>query len=139
LARRASHRVTVLNFCDIERSLSSQIFWLDLQRRRCQRRRREVSMQETAGVQYKVRVMSESDSDVVMIVTERFERRLAEDTGLLRAEMASGFGALRAEMSEGFGELRAEMIDRNAELLKWWLVFAVAQTAALTGVIALMR
>ena len=96
-------------------------------------------MQETAGVQCKVRVMTDSDSDMVMIVTERFERRLAEETGKLRTEMAGGFGALRAEMAEGFGELRAEMIDRNAELLKWWLVFAVAQTVALTGIMALMR
>ena len=103
-----------------------------------------------AMAQWKVSDMTDSDSDVVMIVSERFERRLAEETGKLRvemagefgrvrAEMAGGFGALRSEMAEGFGRLRAEMIDRNAELLKWGLLFAVTQTAAIAGIISLLR
>ena len=72
--------------------------------------------------------MTESDDHVVMVVTERFERRLAEEGGKLRVEMANGFGALRAEM-----------IDRNAELLKWGLIFGAAQTSALGALIALLR
>ena len=45
---------------------------------------------------------------VIERVTERFERRLAQECGQLRVEMV-----------QGFGSLRAEMIERNAELLKW--------------------
>jgi len=72
--------------------------------------------------------MNEKDNDVVMIVTERFERRLAEENGKLRVEMA-----------QGFGSVRAEIIDRNTELLKWGLLFGATQTAALAAVIALWR
>jgi hypothetical protein len=83
--------------------------------------------------------MTDTDNDVIVIVTERFERRLAEENGKLRVDMATEFGRVRAEMTQGFGSLRAEMIDRNAELLKWGLVFGAAQTAALSGVMALLR
>ena len=94
--------------------------------------------------------MVDNTDDVIQIVTERFERRLAEENGKLRvematefgkvrAEMATGFGEVRAEMAAGFGGLRAELIDRNAELLKWGLLFGATQTAALAGVMALLR
>lgn len=72
--------------------------------------------------------MTERDNEIVMVATERFERRLAEENGKLRVEMAHGFGALRAEM-----------IDRNAELLKWALLFGGTQTAALAALIGLLR
>ena len=84
-------------------------------------------------------VMGDNSDDAIQIVTERFERRLAEENGKLRVEMATEFGKVRAEMAAGFGGLRAEMIDRNAELLKWGLLFGVTQTAALAGVMALLR
>jgi hypothetical protein len=73
-------------------------------------------------------IMTERDDEIVMLVTERFERRLAEENG-----------KLRVAMSDGFGALRAEMIERNAELLKWGLVFGGTQTAALAALIALLR
>lgn len=79
--------------------------------------------------------MNDSDNDVIVIVTERFERRLTEETSTLRVEMATGFGELRAQIAQ----LRAEMIDRNSELLKWGLVFGVTQTAAIAGIVALLR
>lgn len=94
--------------------------------------------------------MTDNDNDVIVIVTERFERRLSDENGKLRVEMATEFGKIRfelatelgkvrAEMAAGFGALRAEMSDRNAELLKWGLVFGVTQTAAVAGVVALLR
>ena len=94
--------------------------------------------------------MTERDDVTLQIVTERFERRLAEErgelrvemanlAGSLRSEMAGGFGELRTEMSDGFGKLRAEMSDRNAELLKWGLIFGATQTGALAAVIAMLR
>ena len=71
--------------------------------------------------------MTDHDSDV-MIVTERLERRLAEESGKLRVEMAQGFGALEARIE-----------SRNADLLKWLLIFAATQTTALAALIALLR
>jgi hypothetical protein len=112
--------------------------------------------------------MSDNEREIVVLMTERFERRLSEETGALRidmatefgktrVEMAQGFGSLRAEMAQGLGDLRgemaqglgdlrgeigalrAEMIDRNAALLRWGLMFAVTQTAAIAGIVALVR
>jgi Ribonuclease G/E len=71
--------------------------------------------------------MTNNDNDVVL-VTERFERRLAEDNGKTRVEMAKGFGTLRAEM-----------IDRNQELLKWLLIFACAHLAATAALLTLLQ
>lgn len=115
------------------------------------------------------------DDDPNALVSERFERRLGEETGKLRVEMVDGFGKLRteigelraemrgefgnvraemrgelgnvrAEMREGFGNLRAEtahlraeMIGRNADLLKWLLVFFVTQIAAVAALLKLLR
>lgn len=105
--------------------------------------------------------MADDPHDILMVVTDRFERRLTEESsrlrvdmatefgkvraemaaesGKLRAEMATEFGKVRTEMADGFGKLRAEMNDRNAELLKWGLVFGATQTAALAAVMALLR
>lgn len=79
--------------------------------------------------------MTDSDNDVIVIVTERFERRLSEESSQLRVEMATGSDEVRTQIAH----LRAEMIDRNADLLKWGLVFGVAQTAAIAGIVALLR
>ena len=101
------------------------------------------------------------DDDPIPLVTERVERRLGEEcgrlrldmteqfgrvradmateNGKLRAEMATEFGKVRTEMAQGFGELRAEMITRNADLLKWLLVFFAAQTTAIAALLKLFR
>lgn len=90
--------------------------------------------------------MADDANDVTMIVTDRFERRLTEETSKVRVDMATEFGKVRAEMAAGFGEvrtgmalLRADMIERNGDLLKWMLVFGVTQTAAIVGLIKLWR
>jgi len=82
--------------------------------------------------------MMDNDNDVV-IVTERFERRLAEENGKLRVDMATEFGRVRKEIAEGFGSLRVEMLERNHDLLKWMLIFGVTQTATIVGLIRLWR
>ena len=71
--------------------------------------------------------MTDHDSDLI-IVGERLERRLAEESGKLRVEMAQGFGALEARIE-----------SRNSDLLKWLLIFAATQTTALAALIALLR
>ena len=79
------------------------------------------------------------EDNPIPLVTDSFERRLAEERSQLRVEMAVGFGKLRTEMAQGFGELRAEMITRNADLLKWLLVFFAAQTTAIAALLRLFR
>jgi hypothetical protein len=105
--------------------------------------------------------MTNDDSDTISVVTERFERRLTDETsklrvemstefgrvrtdmatefGKVRHEMATEFGRVRKEMADGFGSLRVEMIERNHDLLKWMLIFGVTQTAAIVGLIRLWR
>jgi hypothetical protein len=83
--------------------------------------------------------MPEPENQLIERVTERFERRLAEELGAIRLEIASGDGSLRTEMEKGFGALRAEMIDRNATLLKWLLIYAFTQIGAIAALFALFR
>lgn len=60
--------------------------------------------------------MNERDGSLLQTATDRFERRLAEETGKVRVDMANGFADQRAEMTAGFGELRAEMAAGFGEL-----------------------
>ena len=91
------------------------------------------------GAHAALHVMTEHDDEMLDRATERFERRLAEECGTLRVEIASLNGSLRTEMAQGFGALRSEMIHRNAELLKWGLVYAVTQTGVVAALLALFR
>lgn len=63
-------------------------------------------------------VMDNEDVDVV--TNERLERRITE---------------VRLDISH----LRTEVVDRNAALLKWLLVFFVAQTTALAALMTALR
>lgn len=54
-------------------------------------------------------VMTDDPNDVIMIVTERFERRLTEESSHLRIDMATEFGKVRHEMATEFGRVRHEM------------------------------
>jgi len=64
------------------------------------------------------------ESEVSVVTLERLERRLNEERGQLRLDIAT---------------LRTEVIDRGSELLKWLLAFFVAQTAALAALMAIFR
>ena len=75
-----------------------------------------------------LQIMTDRDEHVLQIATERFERRLAEEHGKTRVEMANGFGSMRADM-----------IDRNHELLKWVVVSLAVQLAAIGALLALYR
>src|SRR5712692_6981057 len=94
---------------------------------------------------------------VIEVVEERFERRLAEEIGKLRAEIAEAMGKLRAEVAgeinklraelsgetsklraELSGEtskLRAELHDLRANLIQWMFVFWIGQIGVLTGIL----
>ena len=83
--------------------------------------------------------MTNDNNDVL---TDRYERRLAEECGKVRVEVAQ----VRMEMMTGFADqraasatLRAEMIERNAELLKWILVFNATMIVAIAMLLVLLR
>ena len=59
--------------------------------------------------------------------TDRFERRLTEETAALRVEMHQGFGALRQEM----GAMRVEW-------LKWSFLFWIGHVAVTVSILTYM-
>lgn len=54
--------------------------------------------------------------DVLEITGERFERRLSEEIGALRVDMAKEFAAVRVDMAKEFGAVRVEMATLAASM-----------------------
>jgi len=75
--------------------------------------------------------MMNPDEQLLTIATDRFERRLAEETGKLRVEIADVRVAIEA--------LRADGIERTHELLKWAMGLWVAGVAAMAALLAFFR
>src|SRR4051812_18234813 len=63
--------------------------------------------------------------------TDRFERRLTQETAALRVEFRDGLAALRIETANLRGELRTEMGVLRSDLMKWAFLLWVGQFAAL--------
>lgn len=90
-------------------------------------------------------VRDEWTADVIGIVSDRFERRLVEETSKLRLEIAAvrqevtvGFSDVRQETASGFAAVRQEMTGLRFELLKWAFVFWVGQFFAVAGLIGVL-
>ena len=66
-------------------------------------------------------------ADVLEIAGERFERRLSEEIGALRADMAKEFASVRVEMAQMQGNI-----------LKWSFLFWIGQFAAVSGMMAFL-
>jgi hypothetical protein len=58
---------------------------------------------------------------------ERFERRLIEETSMLRVEMAQGFAAVRQDMADG-----------RFDVLKWSFIFWVGQLIGVAGIVGML-
>jgi hypothetical protein len=98
--------------------------------------------------------------DVLAITGERFERRLTEEIGALRVDMAKEFAAVRVDMAKEFGAVRVEMATlagltradilkmgldmttlagaTRSDTLKWSLVFWIGQFAAFSAMTAFL-
>ena len=94
-------------------------------------------------------VRKEWTDEVIGTVSDRFERRLVEETSKLRAEMSTGFSDVRQDMTTGFSQvrqemtigfsvLRQEMADQRFELLKWAFLFWIGQFFAVAGLMAVL-
>ncbi len=65
--------------------------------------------------------------DVLTVSAERFARRLAEEIGAFRGDMAKEFAAVRVEMAH-----------MQVNLLKWSFLFWIGQFAAVSGMMAFL-
>ena len=55
-------------------------------------------------------------ADVVTIVTDRFERRLAQEVAGLKTVVVEGDAQVRHEMAAGFALVRSEIAETKVEL-----------------------
>ena len=62
--------------------------------------------------------------EIIEIVEEKFERRLSEELGKLRVEMAE----MKSELNNKMGSMRADII-------KWMFVFWVGQIGVTIGIL----
>lgn len=65
--------------------------------------------------------------DVLHNAVERFERRLTEEVGKLRIEMAQ----MKADLQQ-------DIAGARVDILRWSFVFWIGQVAAVTGLLAFM-
>ena len=102
-------------------------------------------------------------TEVIAVVSDRSERRLSEECGVLRLEMTTGFAAVRHEMAAEFAAVRHEMAagfgavrqefaavrqeiaDTRVEIagvkldiIKWSFVFCVGQVVVIGGLMAIL-
>ena len=87
--------------------------------------------------------------EVLALAGERFDRRLSEEIGALRLDMAKDFAVMRVECAKEFAAVRGEMAAMGAGLrtemaatrfsmVKWAFLFWVGQLVAMTGIITLL-
>lgn len=71
-------------------------------------------------------------SQANLLTVERFDARLTSELSQLRSE-------LRGEMQQLRADIRIDLAERSAELMKWAMLFWVAQAAAVAGIVVALR
>ena len=88
-------------------------------------------------------VFEERDNAVLNLATERFERRLSEECGKLRAEISELRNELRADLREQSAVLRSDfrvgLADMRSDFIKWSFLFWVGQATAVAGLLIALR
>lgn len=73
--------------------------------------------------------------DIIEVVEEKFERRLAEEISGVNHRIEQ----LRAELKEDNASLRAELSEKistsHANLIKWMFIFWVGQVVTILGIL----
>jgi hypothetical protein len=85
---------------------------------------------ENAGRQAKEEMLS--------VAGERFERRLADEVGALRIDMAKEFADVKVALACTRADVKAELALSRAEVLKWSFLFWIGQVAAVGAVLAFL-
>ena len=83
--------------------------------------------------------VAQDRDEMVTMMTERFERRLAEECGTLRVEMAAQGAALRAELAQQTSALRGELAHQTAALRGELAQQVAALRADMAGGFAALR
>ena len=73
--------------------------------------------------------------EIIEIVEEKFERRLSEEMGKLRVEMAEMKSELRNEMADMNTNFEKKIAQSHADLIKWMFIFWVGQIGVLIGIL----
>jgi hypothetical protein len=87
--------------------------------------------------------------DVIAVCTDRFERRLVEETSAVRVQIARTEAVLRQDMGQMDARIRQDMsqlganirqdvADTRVELLKWSFLFWIGQVVTITAILNLM-
>jgi hypothetical protein len=71
--------------------------------------------------------------DVLQTAGDRYERRLSEELGKFRVEVAKELAAVRAEITNEFAAIRVEMVTARVSMLRW--MFALWASAILAIVL----
>lgn len=89
-------------------------------------------------------------NSVISLAEEKFERRLAEETGkfhselleqnaLLRGEVQKQIAGLRSVLHEDISELRSELFEKiergQTSTIRWMFLFWIGQIGALLGIL----
>ena len=86
---------------------------------------------------------------MLAVAAERFDKRLTEEIGALRVDLAKEFGsarvemakvlaAVRGEMAKEFAAVRSEMGGLRFDLVKWCFVFWIGQVATMTAIVGFL-
>ena len=83
-----------------------------------------------------------NSQEILAMADERFERRLTEESGAIRQEIAAirsematrtDVNDLRQEMSAGFMRLERELAHTRVDMIKWSVMFWTGQCLAILG------
>ena len=80
----------------------------------------------------------ERRGDVIAACTERFERRLVEETSALRVQLSQVESSLGQDIASMGSVLRSEIASGRVDLFKWCFLFWVGQVLAIGGLLAVM-
>jgi hypothetical protein len=92
-------------------------------------------------------VLAVERTDLVTLVIDGFERRLAEECGCLRTELHAGMAALRGDFRSEMKDLRQELgadfkgevANVRSDLIKWSFLFWIGQVIAVVSLASAFR
>ncbi len=104
-----------------------------------------VSLREQLGpdataelLQLVARTQQGGREDMIATCTERFERRLAEEIGGVRVQLAQVESNLRQAMGAMDSNVRQEITSGRVEIVRWSFLFWIGQVVAITAIVGAM-
>jgi hypothetical protein len=82
---------------------------------------------------------ADQKKDILAIVEEKFERRLAAEISNLKSSLLEKIAETKIELTSDISKVREEMMIQNAktrsDLIKWMFIFWAGQIAVILGVL----